>query len=247
MIKFLANFYKNQKFLFWLALSTLVLITVTAIIFQMDVIRLIPLYVSLAIMVLQANVNRYAFLLGAVNSLLYALVYALNSQYSSLVYAVLVSCPLQVVTFINWNKKTTNNQTELRSMGALKLIFSLVICAVAWVIFYYAWDATLNFIVNAIGLKSTISDSAGAIKILDNTATVLGIYCTILIMLRFKDYPVFQLISQGVAIALYAIMMGQQLGQITYVIFSVYSGICIIRAWINIARREKEKIKDQGI
>ena len=131
-------------------------------------------------------------------------------------------------------------------MGALKLIFSLVICAVAWVIFYYAWDVTLNFIVNAIGLKSTISDSAGAIKILDNTATVLGIYCTILIMLRYKDYTVFQLISQGVAIALYAIMMGQQLGQITYVIFSVYSGICIIRAWINIARREKEKIKDQG-
>ena len=64
-------------------------ITVTGIVFHQAFLRILPLYISLVISLLQSRVNRYASLLGGFNSLLYALVYVYYELYGSAVYAVL--------------------------------------------------------------------------------------------------------------------------------------------------------------
>lgn len=238
-MKFLCEFYRKQTSLFWLALVTTLLITGSAILFRADGIRILPLYVSMVVMVLQANVNRYAFLLGGLNSLLYALVYALNSQYSSVIFAVLVSFPLQIVTFINWNKKTENNVTELRRLSPRQMLLTLGVAAVAWGAFYLAWDLVLGLIVNALGLKSTVGGAVGLIKLLDNSSTVVGILATVLTMLRFREYPLLQLVGTGFSLAIYTILAVQNPGQITYIIYTLYSSICVTRAYLGIRARER--------
>ena len=49
---------------------TAILITVTGILFHQSFIRILPLYVSLVVGVLQSRANRYASLLGGMNSIL---------------------------------------------------------------------------------------------------------------------------------------------------------------------------------
>ena len=50
-------------------------ITVAGIVFDQSFLRILPLYVSLIISTLQTKVNRFALLLGGVNSILYGVVY----------------------------------------------------------------------------------------------------------------------------------------------------------------------------
>ena len=55
--------------------ATAVGITVTGIVFGQDFVRMIPLYVSLFVMLLNSRANRLGLLLGSINSILYALIY----------------------------------------------------------------------------------------------------------------------------------------------------------------------------
>ena len=70
---------------------TAILITVTGILFQQSFLRILPLYVSLVVGVLQSRANRYAALLGGINSILYTLVYLYLGLYASAGYAILFS------------------------------------------------------------------------------------------------------------------------------------------------------------
>lgn len=67
----------DKVFTFFLIGITFVLITITSAMYSEDVFVIVPLYVSLGVMFLQSRANRYAFLLGGINALLYATVYIL--------------------------------------------------------------------------------------------------------------------------------------------------------------------------
>lgn len=69
----------------------------------------IPLFVSVLVMLLQARVSRYAFLVGGINSVLYMISYIKMSLYAMAIYSISVSFPLQMITFLIGNiilKKT---------------------------------------------------------------------------------------------------------------------------------------------
>lgn len=226
MIKILTEFYKKQRLTFFIVVTTFALIISLAIIFRLRWFDVIPLCVSLVIMALQSSVNRYAFLLGAINSLLYAAVYFMDTLYGSFLYAVLVSCPLQVVTFINWNRKTVGSVTEIRKMKWWARLILFISMVVVW-----------------LGLYIVLRAFGSEYLVLDNTVTILGVVATILSMLRFMEYTAFQFVGQGVSIALYCTMLSAQPGKITYVIFSAYSLYCVIRGIININKQiKKQKI-----
>ena len=224
MIKVLTDFYKKQRLTFFVVVTTFVLIISLAIIFRLRWFDVIPLCVSLIIMALQSSVNRYAFLLGAINSLLYAAVYFMDTLYGSFLYSVLISSPLQAITFINWNRKTVGNVTEIRKMKWWVRVVLLLFMVAVWVALY--------LLLSAFGSEYLV---------LDNTVTILGVVATVLSMLRFMEYTALQLVSQGVSIALYCTMLLAQPGKITYVVFSVYTLYCVIRGIININKQIKNQ------
>ena len=115
---------------------TAVLITIAGIYYKQHPLHILPLYVSLVIGALQAKANRFASLLGGINSILYAIVYLYLGLYASALYAILFSCPVQLVTFVRWNQKY-GSSTVFRKMTSKQRIvvsvsFVFSVAAVCW-------------------------------------------------------------------------------------------------------------------
>ena len=209
-----------------LALLMLVIaagITVTGIIFKQDFWRMIPLYVSLFIAFMNSRVNRYAPLVGGLNSILYALVYLSYGLYSSAAYAFFVSMTLQMITFIRWNKRPLGNSTELRRLKAWQMITSVSLLAVGYVCLCF------------------ITKNVSQYFLLDNVITALGILVTVLRMLSYIEFTYFNVFVEIFSVILYILMLKNNPEQSTYLIFSAYSLVCTVVAVIFAERNMKRE------
>lgn len=209
-------------------IAAAVLITVTGILFGQSFLRILPLYISLMIGLLQSQVSRYAPLIGGFNSVLYALVYFYYGLYASAGYALLISGPLQIITFIRWKKKAYKHSTVFRSMTWKQRGLLTAACVSVWVVLY--------LILSAFG---------SSYRLLDNTTTLFGIVITVLTMLSFVEYTVLMIPSSLISIALYAVMIKDSPEQITYLIYSLYSFSCQCVAFVNARKlyREQQTLK----
>ena len=80
-------------------------LVLTAVIFRQKFIKLLPCLISLFVMLLQSRANRYGYLLGGLNSLVYSVGYYMLGLYSSMTFAVVFSFPMQTATFIKWSRR----------------------------------------------------------------------------------------------------------------------------------------------
>lgn len=193
---------------------TAVLITVSGIVYNQNFLRILPLYVSLFIALLQSRVNRFASLIGSVNSLLYAAVYIHYNLYGSGISALLFSFPIQLLTFIRWNKHKSGHSTVLRKMSRRNLILLLFGSAAALVAMW--------FLLPLIGSQYVFLDSA---------TTLLGILIYFLTMFAYVEYPFFMLINGAINIFLHIQMLGDTPEIMPFLIFAVYSFICTVLAF----------------
>ena len=200
---------KSNLPLLCMILVTGILITVTGIHFGQGFLRILPLYVSLFIMFLQTRVNRYAYLLGGLNSLLYAYVYWYYGLYASVAYAVLVSCPFQIATFILWSKRPWGNSTVFKKMTKKQLILVGAAFVTVWLV--------LQVVLKALG---------GNYQILDSTTSLLGILASILVMLAYVEHTYLSFPSGIIGLFLYATMLKESPEQITYLIYQIYAFTC---------------------
>ena len=229
MFTHVKSFFKQNTFLAILLSVTFVLILTTGIVFKQDWLKMLPLFISLIIMVLQARVNRYALLIGSINSLIYCYYYYTVGLYTSLIYAIVVSFPLQLISFFTWHRKSKGSVTELRKMTALERIIGIISFAVLWVSVYFA-----------------MSFFNPSYSLLDTTVSIIGIAATILTMLRFSEYTVLQIISGIITIIMHVnICLDGNYANVTYLIFSIYSLTCVILAIIRMHKTNPEIIANR--
>lgn len=205
-------------------LVTAILITIAGILYHQAFLRILPLYISLVISYLQSKVSRTASLLGGLNSLLYAAVYAYYHLYASMAYAILISCPIQLLTFIRWKKNAYKGTTLFREMSwrSRGLVAGGFIAA--WGILYA--------VLAAIG---------SSYAIWDNTLTLLGILISFLTMFAYIEYTTLMIPSALVNFILYALMIKENPEQTTYLFYSIYCFICQCIAHKNIRKVYKEQ------
>lgn len=209
--------YFNKEFLkknlssFILIVCTAILITVTGIYFKQSFFRMIPLYISLIVAQLQSRVNRYGSLLGSANSLIYAAVYVYYSLYGSVLSALLVSFPIQLLTFIRWNRNKWEQSTVLRRMKPKFLILLLMCFAVALVAMWW--------LLPLLGAQYVFLDSA---------VNLLGTMTSFLTMFAFVEYTFFMVASCVLNIVLYVEVLQDSPETITFLVFAVYSMICAV-------------------
>lgn len=220
---------KKDIFIFILMGFTAVLITVAGIYYKQSFLRILPLYISLVIGMLQSRVNRYASLIGSMNSLLYGAVYFYYNLYGSVFSAVLFSFPIQLLTFIRWNKNKWEHSTVLRKLNTKHRILLLVGFAVAL--------AAMWILLPLIGSQYVF---------LDSFTNLLGIVIYFLTMIAFVEYTFLMIINGVISIALYVTMLPETPEMITYLIYSVYSLVCIIFAFFEAkklydSQRQKEE------
>lgn len=219
---------KQNKGLLILLSVTAILITVTGIIFKQDFFNMLPLYISLVVYVLQANVNRIAYLVGAVNSIIYAAVYIHYSLYASAASAVCMSFTVQIITYFLWKKRACGKSTRFRKLTNIKRVILLFAMVCAWVI--------INFF---------LSKTNAAYKELDTALSIIGFANSFLTMFAFIEYAPLMVISQALSIILYSVMMLEHPEQITYLVFACYGLSCQIFAFKNVIstynKQQKEK------
>jgi nicotinamide riboside transporter PnuC len=238
MLKQIKLFYRENKVLSIILPITFILVLTTGIIFKQDLLSVLPLFVSLIVMVLQARVNRYGLLLGSLNSLLYCYYYFTMGLMSNFLYAIIISFPMQMISFINWSRNTKGKITKLKKMSAVQYVFSTVAVLISW--------GAIFFGISLFGNSSY--------SFLDTLTTVLGITVTVLTMLRFSEYVILQCVSCTITIIMYiTIIIGGDLASITYLVYAVYCLICVIMAAVRmfkthpeiIANRKKKSIQEE--
>lgn len=215
---------KKNIFIYILMGCTAVMITAAAIYNKQDFLQILPLYVSLIIGMLQSKVSRFASLIGSINSIFYAAVYFIFNIYGSAFSALFFSCPIQILTFIRWNKHKRGGSTDLRQMTAKQRIFLLLGFAAALVA---TW-----FVLPLLGSEYVFLDSATAL---------LGIVIYFMTMFAYVEYTTLMLINGVIGIALYIQMLGDKPEIATHLIFSVYSLICIIFAFFEARKLYKNQ------
>ena len=214
----------------WILMAvTFLAITVTGIVFKQSWFRMIPLYVSLIIGMLQSKANRYSSLMGGINSLLYAVVYWSLSLYGSAAYALLVSCPIQLVTFIRWSKHAYKHSTEFRKMTSKQRMWVLLGMLAAFVVLYII-----------------LARAGSGYQILDNASTLMGILVSFLTMFAFIEYTWLMLPSGVVGICLDLSVSVNHPEQITYVIYACYSLICVTIGFFRVRQLYAEQQKSMG-
>lgn len=222
----------NKIFKLTLVALTFVSIVITGIIYNQQFIRLLPLFISLYVVLFQANANRYAYIVGALNALIYTYVYIKLDLYASAASAAFFSFPIQILTFLNWRKHAYKSSVIFRKMPNRTRLLTSALLVVVWLIIY------------AI-LKTTNASYA----FLDNTVSLLGIVVSILIMLAYIEYLYLFMLSTFLTLVLNVQIALDDISHITYVIYSVYSLICAIIAFVNVLKLYKvqqyEKLQTQ--
>lgn len=215
---------KKDIFIYFLMAVTGILITVTGIYYKQSFLRILPLYNSLIIAMLQSRVNRYSNLFGSINSILYAAVYMYYGLLASALQAILFSFPMQLITFIRWNKNKWEKSTVLRKLTrkqrALLLVGYLVSLLVMWKV------------LPLFGAKNVFLDSA---------TNILGVFILFMTMFAFVEYTFCMIINGIIGIILYIPMLGETPDILPFLIFSVYSFICIVFAFFEAQRLYKKQ------
>lgn len=222
------HYSKKDIFIFILMGCTAVLITVAGIYYKQSFFRILPLYISLVIGLLQSRVNRYASLIGSMNSLLYGVVYFYYNLYGSVFSAVLFSFPIQLLTFIRWNKNKWEHSTVLRKLNMkhriLLAIGFFIALAVMWLV------------LPLIGSEYVFLDSA---------TNLLGIIIYFLTMFAYVEYTFLMIINGVISIILYITMLQDTPETMTFLIYSVYSFICIVFAFFEAKKLYDNQRKDR--
>ena len=211
-----------------LMLVTAALITATGVTFGQTFINILPLYVSLCVGLLQSRVSRTAYLIGAFNSLLYAVVYAHIKLYASAAYAVLFSSTIQFATYFRWKSRPQGQSTLFRAMTNRQRLLVAGLFALCW---------------GAAWLILSRADSG--YRILDISTSLLGILISLLTMLAYIEYAPLMILSGTVNIVLFAAMLRDHPAQITYLIYALYSMVCQIGALKRVLRLYKEQTHEK--
>ncbi|MBE7053364.1 MAG: nicotinamide mononucleotide transporter [Ruminococcaceae bacterium] len=214
--------YINTKNI--LTLIAFLLVAISGITVKQNFFFMLPLFISICVSFLSSEANRYAYLIGGLNSIIYGFVYLNFNTYATALNAFLVSFPVQIVTFINWQKHAYKKSVCFKKMSVKLRIFVTIAFVTIWI---------ASFIV----LKSLGTDAA----FLDNTSSLIGTLVTILQFFAFIEYTYLWIINAISIILLNIQLTLDDVTKITYLIFSLYSAYCIVLSYISVKKLYKEQ------
>jgi nicotinamide riboside transporter PnuC len=146
-------------------------ILATGILTKQHFFLMVPLFISLFVMSFQSEANRYGSLMGAINSLIYTAAYTYMGVYGSAASALLLSFPMQLMTFFNWKKHAYKKTVIFKQMSNKMRVASTVGVLALWA-------------VTALILYKLKYEYA----IFDSILFLLGIIVSVLTMLAYIEY-----------------------------------------------------------
>jgi len=192
--------------------------------------KTLPTLVTLCVQLLLVSANRYAFLLGGLNALVYGVAYFSEGLYFSTVSAVLISAPIQLFSFIRWGKnRRADSTTTLRRLNGKM------------------WGAVCAAIVGGFGLCYFLLApffSGATYPLLDALSFTLGIVVSLLAAFRYVESQYISAVSTAISIAMWVMIAWSAPENFNYVIISVYNCFRVTQAAVRWTKNYSEQAKE---
>lgn len=194
------------------------LIIVFAILREQTFLKTLPTLITLVVMIMSVRANRFAFLVGACNCVLYTLAYMSEEIYFSAINAFFVSMPIQIFSFFVWSRhKDGQTRSTLIRMKWWQLFLSITAIFPAWAVCYFGLGAFFE----------------GNMVFLDSLIFILGILISVLIAFRFIEGQYFNLFSCVLNLVMFIMLCVENPSNINFLIISVYNLFRVVQAAIN--------------
>ncbi|MBQ9735985.1 MAG: nicotinamide riboside transporter PnuC [Clostridia bacterium] len=219
---------REDIFRYILAIVTATFLVIACVAYPQSPLIVAPLFVSIVVMFLQSSANRYTYLLGGLNSILYAVAYLLMSLYGVALQALLVSFPLQIWTFFRWKKNAYKSSTVFKRLTGKQYAVVLVVSAVCCV-------------GGVLALRALGSENS----VLDTLVTVISTISAIFSLLSYIEYVSFSLCSAVLTVVLHAMIIRSAPAQLPYLIYSIYSVVCVALAFLKTRSLYREQQREK--
>ena len=208
----------------WIVVVMAVIETVCGLVFKQKWYRMVPLYISLIVMMFQTKASRYAFLIGGLNAIIYALVDISMKVYGGAMQCLLFSCPVQILTFISWGKRPYRQSTQFKKLSQKGLIAAVSVGLILWLIIAYI-----------------LSKLNSPYLVIDSSVTVLNFFTEGLCLLTYVDYIYPKVVGSILSLVLSTLLTVTYVGNITFLVACVYNNCCTIATLIYTRRLYKEQ------
>ena len=216
---------RNKKKIVIIAVTGIAIL-VAGIACKQEFFLMIPLFVSLFVMAFQSEANRMGPLIGSINSLIYTVAYIYMGVYASAASAILLSFPIQMMTFFRWKKNAYKKTVVFRKMTTKMRIGWSVAFLVVWAIM-------------AVVCMHLDYEYA----ILDSGSFLFGLVIPVLTMLAYIEYTYLWIVQCILGVFLNIQMVINDPKETTYLIYGVYAFYCVIGAFISVQKFYKEQQK----
>lgn len=201
------------------ALLTAILILTFSVVRQQSFVKTLPTLITLAVQILLSRVNRFGFLIGGINALIYGISYFDEGLYFSCLFTVLISAPIQIYSFLNWSKKQISaDRTELKVLALKKRIVVIVLTLIGWLSVYF-------------GLRDFFANAQ--LPIFDSFHFTVGIIVSLLAAFRYLESQYLSMVSSCTALLMWIMICMNTPSNINYLIISCYNLFMIVKAVIN--------------
>ena len=192
-----------------------IIILVCAIVFEQMPIKVLPLFFSLLIMLLNSRANRIGFILGSINSCIYIIGYLMEGVYGT-VASTVFGIVIMLISYFRWKNNAYGKATVFRRFSTRgRVLLTLILC-VAW--------ATTSFVLSLMG---------GTAIVIDGLTMVLGFATNILTIVAYVEAPFLNIISGLCQFALWVqiVFINGNYAAMTYLVYNVYCTYMIIRTF----------------
>ena len=208
------------------------LILYFAIAREQSPLKTLPTLVTLCVQLLLVSANRYAFLLGGTNALLYGAAYFSEGLYFSTVSAVLISAPIQLFSFIRWSKhRRTDNSTALKRLNSRAWCIVIAAITAGFALCYFL---LAPFFANA------------NYPLLDALCFTLGIVVSLLAAFRYVESQYISAVSTCISIVMWILIARSAPENFNYVIISVYNCFRVTQAACRWTKTYTQQIKEEN-
>ncbi|MDR2201931.1 MAG: nicotinamide riboside transporter PnuC, partial [Clostridiales bacterium] len=217
-----------SAFTFFLSLATVAALTTASVFVKPLWYKALPCFVTVAVLYLSANANKYSYLLGAANSVLYTVVYVVNGLYGGAVSGFLQGVMLQAAIFVKWSLSPgVKKKPVIKFLGKRNE-------AVVWAAMLGLWAAAY-FVLRTLNGSNALLDALGF---------SLGIASFFMTIRAYAETWHIGMASYALQVVLWSVRIAADIRELPLLIISVYGLIKSVEgllSWRKI-RREQQSI-----
>jgi nicotinamide mononucleotide transporter PnuC len=198
----------------------------TAIIYQQPVLKVLPIFITLFVMLFNSRANRIGFILGGCNCFLYFISFMMQQLYTT-AFSSAFNGIISIISFFMWKRRAYGKSTIFRKLKTpVRIVFCLA--------FMIVWAITTY----------TTKVNGGEQPLLDSFSGIIGFVVPVLTMLAFIEALPLDLAGNFISLVMFILLVFESPANLPFLfvnLYNMYMGTKRAITWIKKYKEQKEK------